>query len=189
MIILGSASPRRKMLLESAGVNVQVEAADIDERCLDGESAVLYVERMAREKARAVSKGHEGEPDFVVSADTIVVHGGKILGKPATREVAFEMLSELSGQVHSVFTAVCIVDTQRGISRHFVVETQVHFAAISAARLWHYIDTGEPMDKAGAYGIQGRAAGFVERIEGSYTNVVGLPLCETIEALEEMGAI
>ncbi|MBQ9818294.1 MAG: septum formation inhibitor Maf [Proteobacteria bacterium] len=189
MIILGSASPRRKMLLESAGVNVQVEAADIDERCLDGESAVLYVERMAREKARAVSKGHEGEPDFVVSADTIVVHGGKILGKPATREVAFEMLSELSGQVHSVFTAVCIVDTKRGISRHFVVETQVHFAGISAARLWHYIDTGEPMDKAGAYGIQGRAAGFVERIEGSYTNVVGLPLCETIEVLEEMGAI
>ncbi len=189
MIILGSASPRRKMLLESAGVNVQVEAADIDERCLDGESAVLYVERMAREKARAVSKGHEGEPDFVVSADTIVVHGGKILGKPATREVAFEMLSELSGQVHSVFTAVCIVDTQRGISRHFVVETQVHFAAISAARLWHYIDTGEPMDKAGAYAVQGIAAKFIPRIDGSFSNVVGLPLHAVKELARKAGIV
>ena len=183
MIILASASPRRKMLLESAGYALRTEPADISERRREGETPEEYVRRISREKAEAIADTEH----LIVAADTIVVHCGEILGKPETAERAREMLLSLRGDVHSVFTGVCIRDGRDGAIYQFVTETHVHFSKMRERRLEEYIATGEPMDKAGAYGIQGRAASFVERIEGSYTNVVGLPLSETVALLEKLG--
>lgn len=189
MLILASASPRRKMLLESAGLSMSVEVADIDETHALNENPKDYVMRMAKEKAKAVALAHRGEPHHVIAADTIVVRNQCILGKPASTSEASEMLHALSDNVHSVMTAVCIIDLQNDNVRHFVTETRVVFTKLTDKQIQRYIETGEPMDKAGAYGIQSGAAGFVRRIEGSYTNVVGLPLCETLEALEVLGGL
>lgn len=189
MIILASASPRRKMLLESAGVQVKIEAADIDESHHQNEDPREYARRMALEKAQAVAKHHLGENSMVVAADTSVVLGTEILGKPANKTDAYRMLKELSGKAHYVMTGVCLIDMHTGKENVFLSETAVHFTELSDAQINWYIETGEPMDKAGAYGIQGGAAGFVSHIEGSYTNVVGLPLCETLEALRRFHAI
>lgn len=184
MIILGSASPRRKQLLESVGIEVVTESADIDESHREGEKPREYAERMALEKARKVAGRHAGMRDIIVAADTSVVLGEEILGKPADRAEASKMLHALSNREHCVMTGVCIIDSEQGCERSFVSVTRVHFCELSDERIARYIASGEPMDKAGAYGIQGGAAGFVERIEGSYTNVVGLPLCETIRVLD-----
>lgn len=186
MIILASSSPRRKMLLESAGIQVKVESADIDESHRDGECARSYAERMAREKAEEVARRHDGTKNVIVAADTSVVHRGEILGKPMNAEDAYRMLKSLSGDVHCVMTGVCVIDLSRHKTHCFVSETAVHFAELSDAEIRWYIGTGEPMDKAGAYGIQGGAAGFVSHIEGSYTNVVGLPLCETLACIRQI---
>lgn len=196
-IILASASPRRKQLLESAGIVATVEVADIDESHGDGEKAADYVARMAYQKAEAVVRRHLGDDstdkstdksvgsDVVVAADTIVVVDGVILGKPASRDEAFSMLKRLVSRRHDVMTAVAIADLAGRAPKwqRFVVTTHVEFGDVDDARLWAYIDSGEPMDKAGAYGIQSGAASFVRCIEGSYTNVVGLPLYETVSAL------
>ncbi len=193
-IILASASPRRKQLLESAGIVATVEVADIDESHGDGEKAADYVARMAYQKAEAVVRRHLSDKStdksvgldvVVVAADTIVVVDGVILGKPASRDEAFSMLKRLVSRRHDVMTAVAIADLAgRAPKWHrFVVTTHVEFGDVDDARLWAYIDSGEPMDKAGAYGIQSGAASFVRCIEGSYTNVVGLPLYETVSAL------
>ncbi|MBO4350299.1 MAG: septum formation inhibitor Maf [Proteobacteria bacterium] len=189
MIILASGSPRRKQLLSEAGVTVITEPADIDEHPLEHEPPVDYARRMASEKARAAAAHHLNESVFIIAADTSVVLDGVILGKPASQEHAIEMLNNLSGREHQVLTGVCVLNVRQNLERCFVSETSVFFTHLSQARIMNYIRTGEPMDKAGAYGIQGRAAGFVSHIEGSYTNVVGLPLCETLAVLEEMGAI
>ncbi len=186
MIILASASPRRKMLLEGAGVEVVTESADIDESHRDGEKPRDYALRMAQEKAREVAGRHRGVGHIIIAADTSVVLGDVILGKPADAGEASRMLHALSHREHCVMTGVCVIDTEHGREQSFVTETSVHFCELSEQRIARYIASGEPMDKAGAYGIQGGAAGFVERIEGSYTNVVGLPLCETLRVLEEM---
>ena len=195
-IILASASPRRKQLLESAGIVATVEVADIDESHGDGEKAADYVARMAYQKAEAVVRRHLSDKStdksvgldvVVVAADTIVVVDGVILGKPASRDDAFSMLKRLVSRRHDVMTAVAIADLAGRAPKwqRFVVTTHVEFGDIDDARLWAYIDSGEPMDKAGAYGIQSGAASFVRCIEGSYTNVVGLPLYETVSALAD----
>ena len=194
-IILASASPRRKQLLESAGIVATVEVADIDESHGDGEKAADYVARMAYQKAEAVVRRHLSDKstdksvglDVVVAADTIVVVDGVILGKPASRDEAFSMLKRLVSRRHDVMTAVAIADLAGRAPKwqRFVVTTHVEFGDVDDARLWAYIDSGEPMDKAGAYGIQSGAASFLRCIEGSYTNVVGLPLYETVSALAD----
>ena len=195
-IILASASPRRKQLLESAGIVATVEVADIDESHGDGEKAADYVARMAYQKAEAVVRRHLSDKSVdksvgldvvVVAADTIVVVDGVILGKPASRDEAFSMLKRLVSRRHDVMTAVAIADLAGRAPKwqRFVVTTHVEIGDVDDARLWAYIDSGEPMDKAGAYGIQSGAASFVRCIEGSYTNVVGLPLYETVSALAD----
>lgn len=195
-IILASASPRRKQLLESAGIVATVEVADINESHGDGEKAADYVARMAYQKAEAVVRRHLSDKStdksvgldvVVVAADTIVVVDGVILGKPASRDEAFSMLKRLVSRRHDVMTAVAIADLAGRAPKwqRFVVTTHVEFGDVDDARLWAYIDSGEPMDKAGAYGIQSGAASFVRCIEGSYTNVVGLPLYETVSALAD----
>ncbi len=187
MIILASASPRRRELLERNGVQVNVEPADIDEHHLDGELPQDYVHRMAVSKCRHIADMHRGERVHVLGADTIVVLGSAILGKPQDGDMAMKMLRELSGREHVVMTAVCLINALDGAEESFVCKTIVQFDEISDQRLSRYVASGEPMDKAGAYGIQGGAEGFVKRIDGSYTNVVGLPLCETLGVLEKWG--
>lgn len=189
MIILASASPRRKMLLESAGVQVKIEAADIDESHHIDENPRDYARRMALEKARAVAARHMGTDNLIIAADTSVVQGLIILGKPETKAHAFQMLKSLSGNAHTVMTGVCVIDMAQNREEVILSETAVHFTELSDNQINRYIETGEPMDKAGAYGIQGGAAAFVSHIEGSYTNVVGLPLCETLECLRRFHAI
>ena len=188
MIILASASPRRKMLLESAGCVLVTEPADIDEVREAGESPEAFVQRLSTSKAMTVYRRHMGEHHQIVAADTIVVHAGEILGKPKDAADAKRMIMALSGDVHSVWTGVCVINAWSGEKNAFVCETRVHFCSLDEHKIDGYLATGEPFDKAGSYGIQGKAARFVRRIEGSYTNVVGLPLCETIEVLDMMNS-
>jgi septum formation protein len=184
-LLLASASIRRKELLDQIGVQYQSAPMDIDESVQENEQAADYVERLAREKAQA---GIMANPDMVVlAADTTVVVAGNILGKPDDEQDARDMLGQLSGSIHQVLTGIAVakrVDGELKIASQ-VVLTNVFFSAISAQQIENYIQTGEPMGKAGAYGIQGKAALFVDRIEGSYSNVVGLPLAETGKLLEQ----
>lgn len=182
-IVLASASPRRAELLRQIGLSFEVRPADIDETPGAGESAVHYVERLAREKALAV---HATEPNsIVVGSDTSVVLGGQILGKPRNREDAADMLRQLSGITHQVMTAVAIVSRNTCESR--VAVTEVRFRRLSDEEIDAYVASGESMDKAGGYGIQGRGGIFVEELRGSYSAVVGLPLQETAELLAGAG--
>ena len=184
-LILASASPRRRQLLSEAlpELEMTVEPADIDERRFYKEPARDYVMRMATRKAIHVAGKHPGGRRWILGADTIVVHQDRILGKPHNTEEARQMLLLLSGDVHVVMTAVCLIKGEQ--MRTLVCETQVKFVRLSPEIIKSYIDSGEPMDKAGAYGIQGRAGAFVEWINGSYTNVVGLPLTQTVSLLME----
>lgn len=175
-LLLASASPRRKELLDQIGVHYIARSMDIDESVLAGESAHDYVKRLALEKAEAGLVFSEGRP--VLAADTSVVVDGQILGKPQSQKEAEEMLSALSGRTHQVITGVAIVQQQEAhlLKDSAAIETQVHFLSLNKQQITDYVATQEPMDKAGSYGIQGKAAVFVEKIEGSYSNVVGLPL-------------
>ena len=186
-IILASASPRRAELLESAGIRFQVVPGHIDETALPNEEPVAHVLRLAVEKAAEVARREEG--DFFVGADTIVLYDGEIMGKPRDNADAVRMLRKLSGVAHEVITGYAVVERggERRVSR--AVSTRVFFKELTAAEIDAYVATGCPLDKAGAYAIQGGAAYMVERIEGSYTNVVGLPLCEVVSALREVGAL
>jgi nucleoside triphosphate pyrophosphatase len=170
MLILASRSPRRAELLRAAGIEFTVRAADVDEAILAGESARAYVLRLSRAKADAVA----GADELVLGADTTVIIEDEIIGKPADSEDARRMLRALSGKWHEVLTAVTLLSGERALSDAAL--TRVKFSEMSEAEIDWYIATGEPMDKAGAYGIQGYASRFVERIEGSYSNVVGLPV-------------
>ena|SRR5690606_15935544 len=185
-LILASASPRRRMLLAQVGVDCDVHPVDIDESALPGEMPATYVERLALAKARAC-RDLAGTPDdaLFLGADTAVVVDGEILGKPRDREHAFAMLRRLSGREHQVLTAVALVRGEREAVR--TSTSVVGFADISAAAIAAYWETGEPADKAGAYGIQGHAAAFIHHVSGSYSGVVGLPLFETVAMLAEFG--
>ena len=181
MLILASASPRRAELLRAAGINFTVRAADVDETIQPRESPHDYVLRLSREKALAVARDDE----LTLGADTTVVINGEIAGKPVDDEDARRMLRALSGQWHEVLTGVTLTRADQVLSG--VASTRVKFAEMSDAEVDWYVATGEPMDKAGAYAIQGHAALFVERIEGSYSNVVGLPVQMVYQLAGEMG--
>ena len=185
MIILASASPRRQELLRNAGIPHRVQATGIPEEPLPGEAPRVFAERLAREKALAVAQ--EFSDDWVLGADTVVVVDGLILGKPIDGADATRMLRLLSGRSHEVTTGVCLI----GLSVQDVRSetTRVSMAALSDDDIREYVASGEPMDKAGAYAIQGRASRWIPRIEGDYANVVGLPVALVYRILREHGAL
>jgi len=181
-LILASNSPRRRGFLQQLGLSFEVQAADLDESVRSGEVPTAYVERLAREKAQAVAGKAPGA--LVLGADTTVVAGEAILGKPVDASDAERMLASLSGREHDVFTGVAVAGP---VVLSQVVRTRVRFRAVSAQEIAWYVRTGEPLDKAGAYAIQGIAGAFVTAIEGSPSSVVGLPLAETVELLRRAG--
>lgn len=170
-LVLASKSPRRSEILKNAGIDFTVRVADADETIPEGTSPEDAVVFLAARKAMAVERA---EYETVLGADTIVVLDGEILGKPKDKQDAFNMIKSLSGRVHSVFTGVCAIGN--GISMTFAEETRVEFYPLTDEEINSYIDTNEPYDKAGAYGIQGLASKFIRGIEGDYFNVVGLPM-------------
>jgi len=183
-LILASASPRRKMLLGAAGVSFEIVESRIDEVRDDGENATDFALRMAREKALSVSVRF---PDAIVlAADTIVECAGQILGKPADAAAARAMLRTLSGNTHTVVTAFAIARAG-AVAESMPVMSRVTFRALSPEEIAAYVATGEPLDKAGAYGIQDAGAGFILQVEGARDNVMGLPLSEVLAALRRHG--
>jgi septum formation protein len=186
-LCLGSASPRRAELLKQIGVNFEVRVASIDESIHGEENAADYVLRMAIDKARRVWQKNQGTTLAglpVLAADTAVVLGDWIMGKPTDREQGVEMLTALSGRTHEVLTSVSLLQAEKQVSR--LSRSEVTFAPLSEADINRYWETGEPLDKAGAYAIQGKAAVFIESLKGSYSGVMGLPLFEVGHLLEEM---
>jgi septum formation protein len=173
-LVLASRSPRRAELLKAAGFEFTVRAADIDETPRDGEAPRDYVARVAEEKARAVQADAD---ETILAADTTVVLGSEIMGKPVDAAEAARMLRALAGKRHEVITAICIRRGNRLTDD--IASTAVWFARLTDAEIADYVASGEPMDKAGAYGIQGLASKFIDRIDGSYSNVVGLPVALT----------
>jgi septum formation protein len=193
-LLLASASPRRADLLRAAGIPFDVDPADVDERLQPGEDALSYVVRVARAKAEEVARRVSGRG--VLAADTIVVLDGVVFGKPVDENEASRMLRALSGRLHEVLTAVCVlgpvppastVEPAEVMTR--IARTTVEFAVLSASDVAWYVASGEPMGKAGAYAIQGLASRFVLRIEGSYSNVVGLPIPLVVEMCREAGIL
>jgi septum formation protein len=184
-IILASQSPRRRELLGQMGITqFDILPAQGEEDMTEQVTPAALVEHLALAKAKEVAA--KAEPDAVViAADTIVVQGGRVLGKPHSREEAFAMLSALSGTTHQVYTGVAVIRGGQVLVRHEC--THVTFRPLSEEEIWAYIATGESMDKAGAYGIQGRGALLVEGIRGDYFNVVGLPVCTLGRMLREFG--
>jgi len=187
-IVLASASPRRQELLKDAGIDFVVRPANIEEVQLAGEGAAGFAERMARDKARAI---RASAPDSVVlGADTIVVARDQVLGKPTDAADAVRMLRLLSNRQHFVITGVCLIGTdfQEGDFEDVrSAKTAVHFTALTDAEIRDYVSTGEPMDKAGAYAIQGHASRWISKLEGDYSNVVGLPVDLVRRMLQEHG--
>lgn len=186
-IILASSSPRRRELLNQVGMAYRVIVADIDESIRPGEDAGEYVCRMAREKALEVHQ-RDGVTVAVLGADTAVVVNGLVLGKPVDREDAIRMLESLSGRTHEVWSAVALVSPGGGLRQRLNI-TRVTFSELDRAWIESYCDSGEPMDKAGAYGVQGIAAQKISHMEGSYSGVMGLPLHETAEILQAAGVL
>ena len=184
-LILASASPRRAELLTSAGYAFAVQPAEIDETPRRSESPSDYVTRVACDKARSVPL--TGANEILLAADTSVVIGNRIMGKPAGAEDAAGMLAALSGSIHEVLTGVVVRTTTRELVE--LVATRVHFLHLTPADITWYVSTGEPMGKAGGYAIQGRAARFIDWIDGSWSNVVGLPLAAVHRMLREAGYI
>ncbi|MDF0535241.1 septum formation inhibitor Maf [Shewanella yunxiaonensis] len=188
-LLLASASPRRRELLAQLGLGVtnfsfDVLATDIDESRHQGEAAATFVMRLATEKAAAGLNRWQHPNTVALGSDTIVVVDDNILGKPADAEEAIAMLSQLSGREHQVMTAVAVTDGH--CTESALVATTVTFSNMTAAQIAAYVASGEPMDKAGAYGIQGLGGSFISRINGSYSAVVGLPLVETRILLQKM---
>jgi septum formation protein len=183
-LVLASRSPRRAELLRAAGFEFAIRVTDVDETPLKGETPQNYVLRVAEEKALVVASD---DSDVVLAADTTVVLGCEIMGKPADADDASRMLRALSGQQHEVVTGICLKRGARLVRD--VATTAVWFAPLSDAEIENYVSSGEPMDKAGAYGIQGLASRFVDRIEGSWTNVVGLPVALVYRRLSEIISI
>lgn len=184
-LVLASKSPRRHQFLNDAGLSFIVSSADIDETTAANELPDKYVIRMATEKAQFVSSNFRRE--WVVAADTIVVDGKKILGKPRDQEDAVSMLMSLSGKVHQVKTAFVLM--KKELTYGQLVTTEVSFISFTEDLIRSYVNTEEPMDKAGSYGIQGLGGFLVKGINGSYSNVVGLPMAELLEALIQNNVI
>ncbi|NTV14893.1 MAG: septum formation inhibitor Maf [Desulfobulbaceae bacterium] len=186
-LILASGSPRRRKFLTDLGLVFTLAAADLDETIHPGELPGELVCRLAGEKAAAVAAAHPEA--WVIGADTVVVLGREILGKPSDPAEALAMLKRLAGRTHEVWTGVSLMRRSDRASRTFAVCTEVTFAEASESVLAAYVATGEPLDKAGAYGIQGHGVFLVSAIAGSYSNVVGLPLPELLEQLLALGVI
>lgn len=182
MIILASASPRRRELLTMAGVEYQCIPADIEETVPQGTPTEKITEVLSMQKAGAVFAQHP--EDTVIGSDTVVVIDGKVLGKPKSEEEAFTMLKQLSGRVHTVYTGVTLCSPKGSCS--FTSHTEVEFYPLKDEEIRDYIRTGEPMDKAGSYGIQGYGCVLVKRINGDYFTVMGLPIAETVRALRDI---
>ena len=180
-LILASASPRRKFLLNELGLDFEIIEAQVEENPAAGESPQEFVMRAACDKAGDISRTNI--ESWVLGADTVVVHDTRILGKPSNAEEALSVLLSLSGQKHLVHTGFCLKNGKEKISASRVVTTEVYFSSFSKEIAAAYVATGEPLDKAGAYGIQGSGGFLVEKINGSYSNVVGLPLVEVVEEL------
>ncbi len=187
-IILASASPRRRELLRQIGYDFEVIPSQAAEEELEGETPAEHVIRLSRDKAREVSTRDDIDGRWIIGSDTIVLRDDVILGKPQDEEDAARMLRSLSGRAHQVLSGYAILDRKTGESRAAAVVTRVSFRALTEGEITGYIASGEPADKAGAYAIQGLGAFMIKGIEGSYSNVVGLPLCEVVLALEELGA-
>jgi septum formation protein len=182
-LILASASPRRRELLAAAGFEFDVDVADVDERRHAGESPPAYVERVARAKTAVASARHADRP--VIGADTVVVVDGDVLGKPGDSAAAEAMLLRLSGRAHEVLTGIAVA--WQGSVTAAIERTTVWMRPLTDVEIGWYVASGEPMDKAGAYAIQGLASRFVTRIDGSYTNVVGLPVAALVALLVRAG--
>ena len=182
-LVLASASPRRSELLASLGLTFEVRAASVDESARPGEGAAALVERLAREKATAVA----GPGELVLGADTVVALDGAVLGKPAGDDDAAAMLRRLAGREHEVLTGLAFVEPGAGRTMSAVERTRVRFTDLTAAEVDWYVRSGEARDKAGAYGVQGRAALFVSAVIGNYSNVVGLPLPAVRRLCREAG--
>lgn len=181
--IVASASPRRKELLRNAGYEFEIIPSDADETLEDGTSAAEAVDILSRRKAESVSEKNAGS--VVLGCDTVVALDGVIFGKPKDKDEAFKMLESLSGKTHTVYTGVCVTDGER--TETFVAKTEVAFYALSAETINSYIETLEPMDKAGAYGIQGFGSVLVKGIRGDYFAVMGLPVNESARILSSFG--
>ena len=210
-LVLASQSPRRKELLERIGFTVRTIPADVDEDPVEGESPTEFVKRLARDKVLAVverlhattshladgaspqstgilASQKDAQIRWVVGVDTVVVLDDDLLGKPQDPDHAFDMLQRLSGRKHKVITGFCIFDLKKNKEGIQAVVSTVRFKRLTRPEIEKYLAAGESMDKAGAYAVQGIGAYLIDSIQGSYTNVVGLPLCQTMEMLEEMGA-
>lgn len=186
-LILASSSPRRRELLSGCGLIFDIVSPDIDERILPDEAPQNLVERLAREKGSCISAKH---PDaWIIAADTTVVQDDCILNKPEDREHAARMLSSLQGRWHVVWGGVAIINQSQKIMKVSSYETNVFMQPLGQAEIERYIDTGEPMDKAGSYAIQGIGAALIGEVKGSYTNIVGLNLSAVVDQLKRFGAI
>jgi len=186
-LILASASPRREELLSLAGISFQVMPSEVSEEMVEDESPERHVLRLSEAKAASVAGLY---PDaWVLGADTVVIIAGEVLGKPTRREEARVMMHKLSGRTHQVITGFALLKatTKAGVRK--AVTSAVTFREMTAEEVEWYIETEEPYDKAGGYAVQGRAALFIREISGSHTNVIGLPICEVVEALREVGAL
>lgn len=184
-IILASASPRRQELLANLGLKFEVKVSEVDETLDENMPAAQQVEKLAERKASVVAA--QSTKGLVIGADTLVVLGGKPLGKPADREEAVQMLKSLQGRSHDVFTGLAVIDAATGQSVVTHQATAVRFKPLSSEQIQRYVDTDEPMDKAGAYAVQGKASIFIDSIRGCYFNVVGLPIAKLADALRMFG--
>ncbi len=186
-LILASGSPRRRTFLEDLGLEFEVRVADIPEDPLPAESPYEFVRRLAAEKAETISARFDSY--WVLAADTVVVLDDEILGKPENEDHAVSMLMRMAGRRHEVLTGFCICCAAESVMIRQAVSTSVYFTNFSEATAVAYVNTKEPLDKAGSYGIQGRGGILVEKINGSYSNVVGLPLSEVIGELMRFGIV
>ncbi|OGH04538.1 MAG: hypothetical protein A2W22_04705 [Candidatus Levybacteria bacterium RBG_16_35_11] len=182
-IVLASKSPRRKELLKQIGLNFTVDISEIDERRFSHSSPLNLVKNLAKAKARIISKKHKDA--IIIAADTLVVLNKEIIGKPKSKRDAMQMLKKLNGKTHLVITGFTILDSKKEITE--IVKTKVKFKKMTKKEIDDYVKTGEPLDKAGGYGIQGKGAIFIEGIKGDFFNVVGLPIYALSKALERSG--
>lgn len=181
-VILASASPRRKELLHQVGIDPVIRPSHVEE-VITSQEPDQVVKELSSQKALDVAAGYQGQDVVVIGADTVVAADGQILGKPADREDAVRMITMLAGRSHQVYTGVTVVFGKTGKTVTFAEKTDVHVYPMTRSQIENYVDTGEPMDKAGAYGIQGYFAAYIQGIRGDYTNVVGLPVgrvCQTL---------
>jgi septum formation protein len=186
-IILASASPRRKYLLEKLGIPFEIEVSNFEEDMNLKLPPLELAKVLSSGKAEAVAKNHSGEDVIIIGADTFVVLDGKILGKPHTPERAKEMIGKMSGRGHSIITGFTVIDTKSNKKVSKAIESKVYFRNLSESEIENYVKTGETLDKAGAYAIQEAGATLVEKTEGDFTTIIGLPIPALVEELKNFG--